>query len=101
MTEVLVGVLIGGSWVYNLYCWVRGFKLSAYAVADNSLIKAFNHLAYTMADIACVGLVRFLIGDYASSMVPAAVIAILVSWQINRIRNGKSTLLKRESNYQL
>jgi len=100
---LFVGSLIGGAWVYNLYCWVRGFKLAAYAFAGKPQGKfgtgffvGFLQLVYTLADIAMVGVIHLLIGSYAASLVPAAVISILVSWQINRIRVGKSNLLKPE-----
>lgn len=60
--------------------------------------KAFLHFVYTMADIGAVGLVRYLIGTYASSVTTSALISIVISFQISRLRKGKSKMFKALNN---
>jgi hypothetical protein len=97
VATLIYGTIIGGAWLYNIYFWFKGF-VAVFAklkepLSIRMLSSAVFLLLITMGDIASVGLCRHLIGEYATSILPASIIAVFISWYVNRIRLGKSELI--------
>ena len=103
MFAIIVAIAVASSWLYNLYCWMHGISYAAYAARKQPGVKFterflgfWKHIAYTVLDIGCVFVVRFLIGSYAASMLPASIMAVAISWFLLELRHGRRSFIPKD-----
>jgi hypothetical protein len=103
MGHLLGNVIVSVSWIYNIWCWIRGLWIASRSLQINpkdtplqriatgvdNLGKCWFHLTLTLADFAGVGLVRWLIGESVSSHIPSAILSVVISFMIQQHRKGK------------
>jgi len=97
LSMLMYGVIVSGAWLYNIYYWFKGLIAVFAKLKEPMSVRVMSTALFlfliTMGDIASVGLTRHLIGEYATSILPASIIAVFITWYVNRIRQGKSQLI--------
>ena len=95
---LIFSLIIAAAWLFNIIMWTKGFISTGKALSKkntgmtpwqstiNNIADAAKHFIFTIGDIGAVGLVKYLIGTYATSVLASSIISVGISGYIWYLR---------------